>query len=302
MSRYDTEIDVAESGSSHAQMLELIGYNKRVLDIGCATGSLARVLVERGCSVSGVEADADAAEQARPLLEQLVVGDVEKLDLGELFAEHGFDVVLFGDVLEHLRDPIAALRQARPLLVPGGSVVISIPNVAHGAVRLALLKGEWRYQALGLLDETHLRFFTYENLTELLREAGFVATDVRRTIRGVFDTEVEVRREDYPQSLIETLLDDPEATTYQFVVRGVPDDAERAIVELQEREQEQRNEIVALKREVERLRALTDQLDAANARIADLEAHVRSINEMKTIRFTRRARELYNRLRRSADR
>jgi SAM-dependent methyltransferase len=243
MSKYDTELDPANANTSHAQILELVGGNKRVLDIGCATGYLARALVAQGCTVSGVEYEADAAEQARPTLDRLLVGDLEELDLVEFFGRDQFDALVFGDVLEHLRDPLAVLRKARPLLARGG--------------------------CLGLLDTTHLRFFTLASLREMLREAGLAAVEVRRTIADIFETELAIKPEDYDPELIEEVRADPESTTYQFVVRGVADDADQAVHELQGREEEQRvtirerevtirqleGTIAELKAEVERLTA-----------------------------------------------
>ncbi len=264
MSKYDTELDPANANTSHAQILELVGGNKRVLDIGCATGYLARALVAQGCTVSGVEYEADAAEQARPTLDRLLVGDLEQLDLVEFFGRDQFDALVFGDVLEHLRDPLSVLRKARPLLARGGCVVISVPNIAHGAARLALLKGRWEYRQLGLLDTTHLRFFTLASLREMLREAGLAAVEVRRTIADIFETELAIKPEDYDPELIEEVRADPESTTYQFVVRGVADDADQAVHELQGREEEQRLTI----RERE---ATIRELEAT---IADLKAEV----------------------------
>ena len=264
MSKYDTELDPANANTSHAQILELVGGNKRVLDIGCATGYLARALVAQGCTVSGVEYEADAAEQARPTLDRLLVGDLEELDLVEFFGRDQFDALVFGDVLEHLRDPLSVLRKARPLLARGGCVVISVPNIAHGAARLALLKGRWEYRQLGLLDTTHLRFFTLASLREMLREAGLAAVEVRRTIADIFETELAIKPEDYDPELIEEVRADPESTTYQFVVRGVADDADQAVHELQGREEEQRLTI----RERE---ATIRELEAT---IADLKAEV----------------------------
>lgn len=236
VSKYDVELDIAGSPhTSHAQMVQLIGSNKRVLDVGCSTGYLARVLGALGNTVSGVEYDAAAAKEAEPDLERLVVGDLESLDLVAEFGPGSFEVVVFGDVLEHLRDPTPVLRSARTLLAPGGSVVISVPNIAHGDVRLALLKGRFRYTKLGLLDETHTRFFTRENLDPFLRDAGFVAIDVRRTYAPLFGTEVGVRPEEVDPAVVEQLRADPEAETYQFVLRAVRDDAVHVDLGLTER-------------------------------------------------------------------
>lgn len=265
VSKYDVEVDLAAAPeTSHAKMVELIGSNKRVLDVGCSTGYLARVLNALGDTVSGVEYDAAAAKEAEPDLEKLVVGDLEALDLVAEFGEGIFDVVVFGDVLEHLRDPLQVLRGARRLLAPGGSVVISVPNIAHGDVRLALLLGRFRYTKLGLLDETHTRFFTRENLDAFLRDAGFVAVDVRRTYATLFSTEVGVKSDEIDPAVVAQLRKDPEAETYQFVLRAVRDDALHVDVALNARAEQLELRVRELTHEIERVRAqVADEIAAA---------------------------------------
>jgi 2-polyprenyl-3-methyl-5-hydroxy-6-metoxy-1,4-benzoquinol methylase len=142
----------------------------RVLDVGCATGYLAGELSRRGCHVTGVEADPVTAERARPQCEHVVVGDVEDAACrDELGALAPFDVVLCGDVLEHLCDPWSTLRS---LAMLGGRVVLSVPNIAHWTGRRALLRGRFAYSAHGLFDRTHLRFFTRASARALAEGAG----------------------------------------------------------------------------------------------------------------------------------
>jgi|SRR5829696_2239434 len=283
VSKYDVEVDLAAAPeTSHAKMVELVGANKRVLDVGCSTGYLARVLGALGNTVSGVEYDAAAAKEAEPDLAKLVVGDLERLDLVAEFGEGSFDVVVFGDVLEHLRDPMPVLRQARPLLAAGGSVVISVPNIAHGDVRLALLKGRFRYTKLGLLDETHTRFFTRENLDSFVREAGFVPVDVRRTYAPLFSTEVGVREDEVDPAVAAELRTDPEAETYQFVLRAVRDDAVHVEVGLTDRAEKLELKVRELSGELDRALAAVDvateaeRAAAAAADAARLEAAERA--------------------------
>jgi len=220
--KYNAEPDPDNDNTSHGLVLELVGTGKRVLDVGCATGYLAKALGDRDNQVSGVEIDPDAANEARPYLERLVVGDLEQMDLGAELAGETFDVVVFADVLEHLRDPVSTLRQAKALLRENGFVVLSIPNVAHGSVRLALLEGQFEYRSLGLLDDTHVRFFTRASLEDLLTEAGFVAVHVRRTTASPFQTEIPVSPSDFPDDVIAKVAADPDSTTYQFVLTAVP--------------------------------------------------------------------------------
>lgn len=224
-SRYTFD-DNIDPSSSHGIMLALVGRDRDVLDIGCAAGDLARALSRQGCRVSGVEVDEVAAQAARPHLEHLVVGDLETIDLIASQRGRRYDTVVFGDVLEHLRDPLHVLRQVPALLVPGGSIVVSIPNVAHASVQISLLQGEFRYRSKGLLDETHLRFFTRKSVMELLAAAGFIPVDDRRTVLGPFDSEIDVDAELIAPEILTAIMRNPDAITYQFVVEAVVDDAE----------------------------------------------------------------------------
>jgi 2-polyprenyl-3-methyl-5-hydroxy-6-metoxy-1,4-benzoquinol methylase len=165
----------------HARLLQLALADGpgRVLDVGCSSGYLARPLVAAGATVVGVELDPAAAEEARTVCEEVVVGDVESLELP--FDQASFDVVLCGDVVEHLRDPGAALVRLRPLLRRGGRLVLTTPNVANWAIRLSLLGGRWRYTERGILDRTHTHLFTRKTLVETVTEAGYTVVELDHT-------------------------------------------------------------------------------------------------------------------------
>lgn len=150
----------------------------RVLDLGCSVGQLARHLVDKGCTVVGVELDPAAAEQARRWCAEVHPADLDLVELGGLLGDDRFDVIVAADVLEHLRDPARLLREALPLLAPGGVVVTTVPNIAHGSARLALLTGRFEYADLGIMDRTHLRFFTRATLTDLFRVTGYEVTSI----------------------------------------------------------------------------------------------------------------------------
>ena len=156
---------------AHAKLLDAVGTGNRVLDVGCSSGYLARPLAARGNTIVGLELDPVAARAAEEFCELVLVGDVETM---ELPLEPGsFDVVLGGDVIEHLRDPVATLARLRPFLRPGGRVVLSTPNVANWAIRLSLLSGRWRYTDRGILDRSHTHLFTKATLAETLECAGY---------------------------------------------------------------------------------------------------------------------------------
>jgi 2-polyprenyl-3-methyl-5-hydroxy-6-metoxy-1,4-benzoquinol methylase len=169
---YRRRVESHGLGGSHHHILAEIPPGARVLDLGCASGYLAAAMAALGCTVVGFERDPAEAELARRHCEEVIVGDVEAED-ERAAIPGGFDVVVMGDVLEHLADPWAVLRFVRGRLAPGGFALVSVPNVAAWPVRLGLLRGRFEYADLGILDRTHLRFFTRETAHELARSSGF---------------------------------------------------------------------------------------------------------------------------------
>jgi len=154
----------------HALLSSLVPTGARVLDVGSGEGGLALELSNRGCEVVCLELDPVLASEAERRGLDVRAVDVSKDALSELGT---FDVVVCADVLEHLRDPAAVLARLRRLLRPGATLLVSIPNVAFVSVRLGLLLGRFNYQAEGLLDATHLRFFTHSTSRDLLEGAGY---------------------------------------------------------------------------------------------------------------------------------
>jgi methionine biosynthesis protein MetW len=277
-SKYETEPDLDDNNSSHALITELVGTGRRVLDVGCATGYLAAALIERGCDVTGIEFDPEAARQAGERGVKVFVGDVESMDLDEHLSGDVFDVIVFGDVLEHLKDPLRTLRRLEPFLREGGHVVASIPNVAHGSVRLAMMQGRFRYQRLGLMDNTHLRFFTRESVERLFEDAGFLITDLRRTMRGVFDTEVDVDREAVPEEVVRAVQSDLEALTYQFVLTATRYDEEGARAERLSEQLAERDRIIyELNRRIRNYEELRAMLERRTVELAQKEREVTAL-------------------------
>jgi len=172
----------ADPHSSHAIVLDWLGdgRGRRVLDVGAADGLLARHLTARGWKVTGIEADPATAGAGAAHCERMLVADLNR---GVPALDGLFDVIVCGDVLEHLAEPVGVLRTLVACLAPGGEVIVSVPNVAHLWVRLSLLAGRFEYEDRGILDRTHLRFFTDRSLRRLLAAAGLVI--VRRTATAV---------------------------------------------------------------------------------------------------------------------
>lgn len=147
---------------------------KIVLDVGCSSGGFAKSLREARpeLEIWGIEPFADAASIAQNDIDRVIVGDFPSV-LPQL-SDTRFDAVFFNDVLEHMAEPEDALTAAHQVISPGGTVVASIPNVRHFSVVWPLLRrGQWTYQDAGILDRTHLRFFTRSSVLRLFRGTGW---------------------------------------------------------------------------------------------------------------------------------
>jgi 2-polyprenyl-3-methyl-5-hydroxy-6-metoxy-1,4-benzoquinol methylase len=157
--------------SSHAVILSRLGdgRGRRALDVGAADGFLAELLTRQGWQVTALERDAAQAAKARGRCHEVIVAD---LDQAAPRLEGSFDAIVYGDVLEHLSDPLPVLVELDRTLAADGRVIVSVPNVAHVWVRLSLAIGRWDYADRGILDRTHLRFFTKRTLAAFLRDAG----------------------------------------------------------------------------------------------------------------------------------
>jgi glycosyltransferase involved in cell wall biosynthesis/precorrin-6B methylase 2 len=175
-SKYDTSGEQytykrADPYSSHSQIIEWIEREKprEVLEVGTATGFLSAEMTARNCQVTGIEQDPEMAKIAEQHCHKLICGDVESLDLAQL---ETYDAIILGDVVEHLRDPRKFLQEISKHLKPHGKILMSLPNVANIWVRLNLLFGRFNYSRVGILDETHLRFFTLESSKKIAAESG----------------------------------------------------------------------------------------------------------------------------------
>lgn len=156
---------------------------RRVLELGCASGRFAAGLKRRQkCHVTGIDVSPEVAEDAAARLDRLVVGDCEDLDLELLFQPDEFDCLVAADVLEHLRDPEHLLDRLQTFLAWNASIIVSIPNVRHAAVLQEAVQGYWTYQEQGILDRTHLRFFTRREIENLFGRLGFEVDELHAVV------------------------------------------------------------------------------------------------------------------------
>lgn len=162
----------------------LPGQYARVLEVGCGEGVFAPLL-KQPCETWGVEMDAASAARARERMTRVLVGTYEQVE-SELPVGY-FDLVVCNDVIEHMADPEAFLSAVRTRMAPGGHVVASIPNMRHWEVLWQLLvKKDWKYVREGIMDRTHLRFFTERSIRRLFEDHGFTVERMAG-INGVFD-------------------------------------------------------------------------------------------------------------------
>lgn len=220
--KYDVAIDPSLE-TSHTRVLRLVGHGMRVLDLGCATGKLAELLTAQGCRVTGVERDPEAAKLAEEHCERVIVADLDA-DLSSLNDLGVFDVIVAADVLEHVTQPTRVLEAAAKHLEPHGYLVTSIPNVAHGSVRLALLAGRFPYSDLGLLDSTHVRFYTRTSMISMLAEGGFQVAYVEDQLLDAELGEVlgDVDLEALPPDARAAVREDKDSSVYQFIAVSSP--------------------------------------------------------------------------------
>ncbi|MHB1479482.1 MAG: glycosyltransferase [Acidithiobacillus ferrooxidans] len=209
---------------SLAKIARQITSGAAVLDIGCAVGELGRYLTEqKHCVVDGIEANPDAAAIARSSYRRVWEADLETASMEELLGESRYQYIVCADVLEHLRDPGQLLRQIANFLAPSGKLLVSIPNIAHVGVFLELLSGDFRYREEGLLDRTHLRFFTRRSFLYFLADNGFAGQVVDRTIVDLQQSEfAAIPLETISPSLLREMQDWDDNITYQFIVEAHP--------------------------------------------------------------------------------
>ena len=166
--------------TARKSFVDMLPQNKtaRLLEIGTGSGDTAAyALAQSKCGwCCGVELCEKPAAEARKKLQQVIVGDVERITLD--LPEKSFDILFLSEVLEHLVDPWSVLRKLRPLMKPGSMVIAGSPNICHRSVIWAQLCGKWYYQDKGIWDATHLRWFSPESYRGMFVESGFVVDEV----------------------------------------------------------------------------------------------------------------------------
>lgn len=184
-------LDQAGLTPVHELILGLVGgegLSRKVLEIGCGAGHLSEALQARGHSVTGVEMVATFAEAARGRMDRFIQGDFQQETVrDQIPTDH--NIVILADVIEHFDDPWATIETLRTFALPGAAWLLTFPNVAHWSIRRQLLCGDWEYTDFGILDRTHLRFFSLPSARRFLsvtglRDEGFFLTQISYPFRS----------------------------------------------------------------------------------------------------------------------
>lgn len=216
---YENSINLNDENHSLTKIIKRIAKNSNVLEFGPSKGYLTRYLKEElNCKVTCVEIDPELAKIASPFAEKMIIADIEKLDFAQSFANHKFDTIIFPDVLEHLYDPWRIIRESRKYLNDDGKIISSIPNIAHASIIFSLLDDEFQYNPSGLLDKTHIRFFTKKSIYSFFESNGFYIEEIDFTIAKWNNTEFIFTANQFPESLISFINAKPERGVYQYVI------------------------------------------------------------------------------------
>ena len=204
---------------SHNKLLSRIENGSSVLEFGPASGAMTQVLSQdKGCKVSVVEIDKDCYQNVMQYAESGVCADIETFTWEKNFEGQAFDYILFADVLEHLREPEKVLHEVQHFLKPDGSVLISVPNIAHNSIIIQLLKNQFIYQNTGILDYTHVRHYTFSEIEKLCTDAGFGVVYMDAVYIGVGKNEFDISYVDVDPAIAQALKNRPLGEVYQHIL------------------------------------------------------------------------------------
>lgn len=218
-----------------------INSNSRVLDVGCYQGALGKYLIdEKNCIVDGIEYNDEAAEFARQVYNKVLTADLNHSELPNGFLAAFYDYIVFADVLEHLVNPERALKNLLNLLGENGKVIISVPNVGYQGVLAGLADGDFSYRDTGILDKTHLRFFTRKTLKSFINSCGLMPTTIKNVTLPSADSEFYKHFSCENAAQRELLLQQfPDTNVYQFVALCEVANTHEKINEIQSSNSEQ---------------------------------------------------------------
>lgn len=205
---------------SHGIILSHIKQGSTVLEMGCAAGHMTKYMHENlNCNVHIIEIDEDACKQATQYANDWWCGDLEdnERDWKAYYSQYKYDYILFADVLEHLKNPSEVLERAVTLLKDDGRVIISIPNICHNDILMQMYYNHWNYTGLGLLDNTHLRFWGKDELQTLVNSNGLMIESWSKVVIPMLGTEQRPAFK-VNDDLIKLLRQREDGDVYQWIV------------------------------------------------------------------------------------
>lgn len=224
MSKYNFEFRLQEN-DTNSYIAEKVSDETIVLEFGPANGRLTNYLSnEKGCTIDIVEIDEEAGKEALKYAREGCIGEtlgnIEKLYWKQKFKNHRYDYIIFADVLEHLEQPQLVLKESLDLLKEKGSVLISVPNIAHNSIIAGLFCGRFDYHDTGLLDRTHLHFFTPSTIEDMINESGLFILDRTNIILGINDTEFGNITSVLSKCQYESLIKHEEGSVYETILQA----------------------------------------------------------------------------------
>jgi len=219
--KYDFELDMVGDNSNSLILRQIQPYSE-VLEFGPAHGRMTKYLKESlFCRTTIVELDENAGQQASMFADNAFIGsengNIENYYWFEQLENSKFDYIIFADVLEHLYNPWLVLASVKDLLKDSGEILISVPNIGHNSVLIDLLNNKFEYREVGLMDNTHIRFFTYPSLTNLVLGAGLAINKEINAYNVVENTEFGNAYTDVPDEVADFLKQREYGDVYQFI-------------------------------------------------------------------------------------
>jgi len=185
----------------HYGIMKQVGTGLKILDVGCGYGQNGEEMIKRGNTVFGVDILPVAIEKAKTRLTYAAVADFSRQEnIPEEIKREKFDMVVFSDILEHVYDPMCLIRNAIPMMKENAILLVSVPNIANWLNRLQLFSGHWEYAVSGVMDRTHIRFFTLKSIKRFIKAAGFDVINVYATPYFLRGFGVQVRNWLFPDS------------------------------------------------------------------------------------------------------
>lgn len=234
LSKYDVDLKIEDRDSVYL-IAKHISNEAKVLEFGSASGTLTKYLSEeKQCNVTIVEIDEVDGRKAAEYADRSFIGkssgDIENYTWYEELKYEKFDFIIFADVLEHLRNPEKAIKYSKFLLGKNASILISVPNMAHNSIIIDMINDNINYQNIGLLDDTHIKWFTYKSLSKMIQNCGLKITSELASYGEVGDIEVSSNYYDIPIGVGKHLKKRKYGEIYQFVFR-VQDKHDDVVIE-----------------------------------------------------------------------